>query len=176
MKWKGKLIDYIIEQLKDDSKWGNTMEKVLIDSSVGIHLAVFNEPFLSLVFNGKKKIESRFSMNNISPHEKIKKGDVVILKVSGGLVKGIFIAGEVKFFNKLNKSVIKKIQTEYGELICSSYDKDFWINRDRANYASLIEVKKIKKLPPFKIEKKDRNGWSVLREGLSNSSLFSEKL
>lgn len=173
MKWKGKLINYVIEQLKDDSKWGNTIEKVLLDSSVRIHLAVFNEPFLSLVFNGKKKIESRFSMNKISPYKKIKKGDVVILKKSGGLVTGIFVAGNVKFFHKLNKSLMKQIETEYGELICSAYDKDFWKNRDRTNYASLIEVKKIKKLPPFKSDKKDRSGWSVLREEFSEN-LFSE--
>jgi len=173
MKWKGKLINHIIEQLKDDSKWGNTIEKVLIDSSIGIHLAIFNEPFLSLVYDGKKKIESRFSINKISPYEKIKKGDVVILKESGGLVTGIFVAGEVKFFHKPDKSVLKKIETEYGVLICSAYNKDFWKLRDKAKYASLIEVKKIKKLSPYKSEKKDRSGWSILREGISDN-LFSE--
>lgn len=173
MKWKGKLINYIIEQLKDDLKWGNTIEKVMLDPTVRIHLAVFNEPFLSLVFDGKKKIESRFSMNKISPYKKIKKGDLVILKESGGFVTGIFVAGNVKFFHKLNETLLKQIETEYGELICSAYDKDFWETRDKKKYASLIEVKKIKKLPPFKSEKKDRSGWSVLREEHSDI-LFTE--
>jgi len=173
MKWKGKLINHIIEQLKDDTKWRNTIEKVLVDASVSIHLAVFNEPFLSLVFEGKKKIESRFSRNKIGPYDKIKKGDVVILKESGGPVTGIFVAGEVKFFNNLNKAVVDKIETEYGEQICTSYDKDFWKSRDKANYASLIEVKKIKKLPVYKSEKKDRSGWSILRVGIT-SNLFEQ--
>ena len=83
MKWKDKLINYIIEELKEDSKWGNTIERVLDDSSLGIHLAIFNEPFLSLVFNGKKKIESRFSINRICPYGKIKKGDNLILSSFG---------------------------------------------------------------------------------------------
>lgn len=175
MKWKGKLINHIIEQLKDDPKWGNTIEKVLFDPSIGIHLAIFNEPFLSLVFSGQKRIESRFSINKISPFKKIKRGDVVILKESGGFVTGVFVAGDVKFFHKLSKPVIKQIEADYGQLICSAYDKDFWKNRDRSNYASLIEVKKIRKLVPFKSEKKDRTGWSVLREGLS-SNLFGETI
>lgn len=71
--------------------------------------------------------------------------------------------------------MLKQIKTEYSELICSIYDKDFWDNRERANYASLIEVKKIKKIHPVKSEKKDRSGWSVLREGLP-SNLFSETI
>lgn len=173
MKWKGKLIDYIIEQLQDDLKWGHTIKKILLDPTVRIHLAVFNEPFLSLVFDGKKKIESRFSIHKISPYKKIKKGDLVILQESGGLVTGIFVAGKVKFFHKLDDTVLKQIEKEYGELICSDYDKDFWKNRDKKNYASLIEVKKLKKLPPYKSEKKDRSGWSVIREEHSNI-LFTE--
>jgi hypothetical protein len=174
MKWKGKLINHVVEQLKDDSKWGNTIEKVLIDPSVGIHLAVFNEPFLSLIINGEKKMESRFSMNKISPFGKVKKGDVIILKESGGLVTGAFVAGEVMFFQNINNIVLEEIEFNYGKAICSSHDKDFWKNRDKAKYGSLIEVKKIKKLPPFKSEKKDRSGWSVLRVGMSGT-LFNEQ-
>jgi len=176
MKWKGKLINYIIKQLKDDPEWGNTIEKILIDISVGIHLAVFNEPFLSLVFDGKKKIESRFSINKISPYEKIKEGDVVILKESGGPITGIFVVGEVKFFKQLDKCLIAKIEDEFGELICTSYDKDFWTKREKANYASLIEVNKIKKLPPFKSEKRDRSGWSILRATPLYRDLFDENI
>jgi ASC-1-like (ASCH) protein len=175
MKWKGKLISYIVEQLKDDPKWENTIERVLIDSTIGVHLAIFNEPFLSLILNGEKKIESRFSINKISPYGKVKKGDVIILKESGGFIKGIFIAGDVWFYHNLDKSSMRHIESQYGELICSAYDKEFWENRNRANYASLIEVKKIKKLPSYRSEKKDRSAWSVLKEGMV-SSLFGLSL
>jgi ASC-1-like (ASCH) protein len=176
MKWKGTLINYIIEQLKDDSEWGNTIEKILVDISVGIHLAVFNEPFLSLVFSGKKKIESRFSINKISPYERVKKGDIVILKESGGPVTGLFVVGEVRFFKHLDKFLMAKIENEFGEQICTSYDENFWMKREKANYASLIEVSKVKKLLPFKSEKRDRSGWSILRMTPQHSSLFDEKI
>jgi hypothetical protein len=167
MKWKGKLINYIIEQLKDDSQWGNTIEKMLVDTSIGIHLAIFNEPFLSLVYSKEKKIESRFSMNKISPFERVRKGDVVILKESGGLVTGVFVAGEVKFYHGLNRELLEEIEITHGADICSSYDRSFWKQRTKAKYATLIEVRKVKKILPFKSEKSDRSGWSILREGVS---------
>lgn len=173
MKWKSTLIKNIIEQLKDDATWSNTIEKILINSSIGIHLAVFNEPFLSLVYNGEKKIESRFSMNKISPFKKIKKGDVIIIKESGGPVTGIFVAGEVKFFHIVNKKILEEIENKYGKQICSTHDKDFWRNRSKAKYVSLIEVKKIKKIMSIKSEKNDRCGWSVLREGIIEN-IFNE--
>lgn len=172
MKWKDKLINNTIKQLKEDSKWRSIIDIVENDSSVGIHLAIFNEPFLSLVLTGEKKIESRFSINKISPYQRVKKGDVIILKESGGYVTGVFVAGKVEFFHNIEKRMLDEIEFKYGELICSSYDKDFWKNKNKAKYGSLIEVKKVKKLTPFKSEKLDRSGWSVLREGLSEN-LFS---
>lgn len=175
MKWKGKLVNNVIEQLQDDSAWGNTIEKMLINSSVGIHLAVCNEPFLSLLLNGEKKIESRFSINKISPYLKIMKGDIVILKASGGLVSGAFVSGNVTYFQTLTKKVLKEIEIKYGNEICSRYDKCFWSSRNKANYATLIEVKKVKSLIPFKSHKKDRTGWTILRNGISNS-LFEKSV
>ena len=166
MKWKGKLINYIIERLKDDSQWGNTIEKLLVDSSVGVQLAIFNEPFLSLIYDKQKKIESRFSMNKRTPFEKVRKGDVIILKESGGLVTGVFVAGDVKYFQIANKKTLEVIETNYAEGICSNADANFWKSRAKSKYVTLIEVKKVKKILPFKSEKKDRSGWSILREGI----------
>ncbi|QOJ27852.1 MAG: hypothetical protein HRU80_02800 [Ignavibacteriales bacterium] len=173
MKWKGKLINYLIEQLKEDSQWGNTIEHLLFDLSIGIHLAIFNEPFLSLVYKKEKKIESRFSVNRRIPFERVKKGDVIILKESGSFVTGVFVAGEVNFFHLADKETLKYIEANFGKAICADYDTNFWKNRAKSKYATLIEVKKIKKIAPYKSEKKDRSGWSILREGISED-LFTQ--
>lgn len=174
MKWKGKLINYIIEQLKDDAQWENVLGRILIDYSVGIHLAIFNEPFLSLIYNGNKTIESRFSVNRISPFGKIQKGDIILLKESGGSINGICIAGNIRFYPNLNSKNKIEIESTYGEKICTSYDKEFWENHAEAKYASLIEIEKVKKTTPFKCNKSDRRGWSIVREGISDS-LFVQK-
>lgn len=173
MKWKDKLISQLTKELKQDSDWKSIYEKVLNkEKGVGVHLAIFNEPYLSLIFEGKKKIESRFSINRISPFGRIKKGDLIVLKKSGGAVMGFFIAGEIEYFNNLDNKILKKIENEYGDLICSNIDKSFWKERTKSNYATLVAVKKIKKISPFHIDKKDRMSWVVLR-GNDEFTLFS---
>lgn len=174
MKWKGKLINYIIGELKGDAQWEDILGKILIDYSVGIHLAIFNEPFLSLVYDGKKTIESRLSINKISPFAKIKKGDIILLKESGGFINGIFIAGNVRFYHNLNSKSKDEIESLYGVNICTSIDKHFWEHNTEAKYATLIEVEQVKKTTPFKCSKSDRRGWSIVREGISDS-LFMQK-
>ena len=129
MNWKQNLINFIDKELNKSGLNG---------PSLGIHLAVFKEPFLSLVLSGKKKVESRFSIKKSSPYEKIKKGDVVILKESGGLVVGFFISGKVKFFNNLNTNTMKEIENTYSELACFGFDKNFWKTKSKTKYTSLI--------------------------------------
>lgn len=105
-------------------------------------------------------------MNKRTPFEKVRKGDVIILKESGGLVTGVFVAGDVNYFRIANKKTLEVIKTNYAEGICSNADANFWKSRAKSKYVTLIEVKKVKKILPFKSEKKDRSGWSILREGI----------
>jgi ASC-1-like (ASCH) protein len=162
MKWKKELIKHLKRELYKDSRWSAIAEKISEDSSVGVHLAIFNEPFLSLIFTGQKKIESRFSINMISPYRKVAEGDIIVLKESGGMIVGVFLAGNVMYFSNPDKKGFEKLKSEYGDLIGSNYDKDFWKKRQNTRYVTLIEVKKVKKLIPFASEKNDRLGWSVV--------------
>jgi len=175
MKWKGKLVKDFFSQLTYHSKTENKANDFLNNSS-GIHLAIFNEPFLTLILKGEKTIETRFSVNKISPFKRVVEGDVIILKESGGFVRGAFIAGKVMYYENTNESIINEIKNKYGNLICSSYDKNFWEHRKKANYISLIEVKKVKEIKPFKSEKKNRMAWATLKENNGNNeTLFAEE-
>ena len=173
MKWKGKLLRDFRGELNNNSKTANQTDEFL-DNSTGVHLAILNEPYLTLILNGKKKIETRFSVNKISPFKKVVEGDVIILKESGGYIRGAFIAGKVKYYENINESVMNEIKNKYENLICSSYDNNFWEHRKKANYISLIEVKKVKEFKPFKSEKKNRMAWAILKENNNNETLFAE--
>lgn len=169
MKWKDKLINYLTKQLYDDYEWRTIVDKIEKEQSIGIHLAVFTEPFLTLVCKGEKSIESRFSQNKITPFEKVSKGDIVLIKESGGYVKAVFIVGEVRFYTYLNENRLREIEDSYGKFICSKYDSTFWESRAKANFATLIEIKTLRQLEPFHIEKNDRTGWSTLKLGYGNT-------
>lgn len=169
MKWKGKLIEHLIKELSNTESWNSIIEKLLHNSPIGIHLAIFNEPFLSLLLNGEKKIESRFSINRVPPFMKVAKGDVILIKEAGGPIIGLFLAGEVRYFQNLKPNLLIDIESKYGNMICTSYDDEFWESRKAAKYATLINVEMIKELYPFKDGKSDKTGWSVIRTGISNS-------
>lgn len=62
-----------------------------------IHLGVFTEPYLSLMLNGVKTIESRFSKNKILPYNQISKNDIVIIKKSGGQILGYLYKRSIVF-------------------------------------------------------------------------------
>lgn len=173
MRWKDSLIEELKRELRNDKNWDSIRTKLEHNENIGIHLAIFNEPYLSLIFDGQKSIESRFSIKKISPYKKINSGDLVVLKKSGGPVMGIFIAGEIKFFNKLSENHWEYIEKKYGNLICTHYDSEFWSKRENTRYATLIDIENIKKLTPFKINKKDRSGWSLIHQN-NSKDLFKD--
>jgi len=67
-------------------------------STRGIHLAVLVEPYLSLILDGKKTIESRFSINRHAPFEQVQRGDVLILKRSSGPIEGLCTVSDAWFY------------------------------------------------------------------------------
>lgn len=126
-----------------------------------MHLGIFTEPYLSLMLNGKKIIESRFSKNKIAPYNQISKNDIVIVKKSGGDITAYFKIKDVIFFD-LSKTPIKEIKEKYSKELCVS--EDFWKQKAQSNYATLIFIDKIIKVKPFPIHKKGMQTWIVLNK------------
>lgn len=124
-----------------------------------IHLGIFIEPYLTYMLAGQKTIESRFSKAKISPYEKIKKGDIVFIKRSGGPVIGYFTVKEVHFFD-FETTPIEYIKEKYAKELC--VNKEFWNKKKDSKYATLIEIDNLKELSPFTITKKNMQTWIVL--------------
>lgn len=165
MKWKEKIIDRLIKELKSNSDWSTVYNKLILnDFEIGIHLAIFTEPYLSLLLDGKKTIESRFSINRVSPFGRVNKGDIVVIKKAGGLVVGFFLVDMVEYTYNMNVRKLKIIEQEYGDKICSTVDPDFWKLRENSKYVTLIGVNKVIEVEPFNIEKSDRIAWVVIKE------------
>ncbi len=128
----------------------------------GIHLAVLVEPYLSLILQGKKTIESRFSLNRHAPFEQVQRGDVIILKRSSGPVQGICRVADAWFYH-LDPDTWPEIE-RYASALCMD-DSPFWKQKRGASYASLMRIEEIVRVPNFEIDKLDPRGWVVLRPG-----------
>ena len=175
MKWKDKVFKEIIKEIDGDGTWDEITKKLKSNrNDFGVHVAIFSEPYLTLLVTGKKKIESRFSINKISPYGRISKGDIVLVKKGGGPVVAMFIAGDVKFFSGLNVPKLKLVEQQYAELICSNVDPLFWQARENSKFGTLIEVGLVRAIGPVIINKSDRTAWSIVQNKLI--SLFDSPI
>jgi hypothetical protein len=150
----------------NDTFWNAYFER---EPSFGVHLAIFNEPYLRYVLDGTKTVESRFSVNRCPPYSRVTRGDLLLLKRAGGPVMGICAVGAVQFYN-LDPASWQQIRRDYTTALCAQ-DPDFWAAREAAAYATLMQVSNARNIPPFEFPKKDRRGWVVLRSSAAELNL-----
>jgi hypothetical protein len=164
MKWKEVIYNNFILQISEKTEWKSIIEKLTIENSIGLHLAIFNEPFLSAVLTGNKTIESRFTTKNIQPFGKVYSGDIILVKESGGKVLGFFIAKNVNYWHRSINNTLFSLKHKYDKGICSNLVNDFWETKRNCKYGTLISIDKFEKINPFSTEKNDRSGWVVIKE------------
>lgn len=134
------------------------------------HLAIFGPPFLDLILEGRKTLEGRFSKVRCAPFGVIEEGDVVLMKESGGLVKGSFVVAKVESFGNLSQEKLGELEARYGESLCADADPQYWQKRRASKYATLIHVARPTRFErPFPFPKRDRRGWVVLDKPINTT-------
>lgn len=149
-----------------------------METKHGKHLAIFTPPFVDLILDGKKTIESRFSKVRCAPYGAVKEGDIVLMKEVGGLVLGEFTIARVETFSNLNEDSINELAEKYEKELCADADKNFWERRRDSRYATFMYVlNPIRYEKPFPYPKRDKRGWVVIEKfsvGVQRS-LFKEE-
>lgn len=141
----------------EESNQGLWLDKIRNINKSRIHIAVMVEPYLSYILEGKKTIESRFSKNRMSPFQKINKGDIIILKKSGGGYVAAFEAGEVRFFEPEDEKDIEEIRREYNDRLCIA--NDFWELKSDSRFVTLIDVTNLCVFKEFQMNEPNRKSW-----------------
>ncbi|MGE0847736.1 MAG: hypothetical protein AB7L41_15830 [Flavobacteriaceae bacterium] len=153
--------DDVLERLNGHPFWLTYFSDATRPSGrVGIHLAVFAEPFLSMVLSGEKTIESRFSRNRCAPYGEIGDGDIILLKQVAGPICGLALVRRCWYYD-LATEPIDRIRLRFGAGIAAA--DDFWAAREDAHYATLIELGAPTAIGPVACEKRDRRGWVALQ-------------
>lgn len=124
------------------------------------HLAIMKKGYIEKILSGEKKIESRFSLNRVTPYHKIAAGDKVYMQEVGKEVTAVFEVGDVRFFEDLSEKQVEGIRAQYGKDICA--EDDFWERKKNAKYATLIYVKEPREITPFKVYKNDRSAFKTV--------------
>ena len=129
------------------------------------HVAIFTPPFLDLILDGRKTIESRWSKMRCAPYGQVQVGDVVLMKRSGGLVAGEFTVAQVESFSDITEELLHKLAARYTKALCAEADEHFWDVRSGSRYGTLLAIASpIRYHRPFPYPKRDRRGWVVLDE------------
>lgn len=154
--------------------WGQYIcELDQTDARVGLHLAVFVEPYLRLILRGRKTIESRFSVKSLAPYRKVEIGDVLLLKRAGGPVTGACRVADVWFYG-LEANSWSAIRKDFADAMCVS-DTEFWRKRESARYGTLMRIDEVRTMPSLFLNKRDRRGWVILKSSSgSDSCLWRE--
>jgi hypothetical protein len=149
-----------------DSYWGSRLggDEAEDGARRGIHLAVLVEPFLEYILEGRKTVESRFSIRRVAPFDRVDSGDIVLLKRSCGPIVGLCEVSDVWFYH-LDPASWLEIREDYGRALCIE-DPEFWRTRQHTSFATLMRLQHTRELPPVPFPKRDRRGWVVLRRRL----------
>ena len=155
---RSTIVSTLQKRLGHDSTW----LKKLSSNQYVVHLAIFREPYLRFIMEGRKKIETRFAKRRCAPFERVSDGDVVLLKRAGGEVVGICEVEKVWFYH-LDPEAFAFIKARFGELICPA-DVSFWAEREGNAVATLMLIKNVIPISGVRIEKRDRRGWVIFEE------------
>jgi hypothetical protein len=155
--WKRTLLDRL-SILCGNTPFAHAFERS--DVSVGIHLAVFIEPYLTFLLQGKKTVESRFSINKHAPFGQVQAGDILILKRSSGPVCGLCKIASVWFY-RLDAKTWPEIE-RFSEALCMD-GSAFWEKKRAASFATLMQIENVHALEEFDIGKEDPRSWVVVR-------------
>jgi hypothetical protein len=153
--------DELLERVDSQSFWLTYLSDAARPTSpIGIHLAIFAEPFLSMVLSGQKTIESRFSRNRCAPYGEIDDGDIILLKEVAGPICGLALARRIWCYD-LGIEPLGRIRHRFGKNMGAT--DEFWSSRVDALYATLIELDAPTSIAPLNCDKRDRRGWVSLR-------------
>jgi len=119
------------------------------------HIAIMKKSYglIEKILSGEKTIESRWYQNRCAPWNKIKAGDTIYFKNSGGLVEVCAKVSKVKQYQELNDQKRSEIISKYGQFIGTQLIPNFQTNVSNKNYCILILLKSAHKIVPFHISK-----------------------
>lgn len=122
------------------------------------HVAIMKKSWelIPKILDGRKKIESRWSINRCAPWGRVATGDVVYFKNSGEPVTAKAEVSKVISFENLTFKKIKEILTNFGNdggIAVSDLENTInWAKNKR--YCSLIYLENPSPVKPFNINKK----------------------
>jgi len=127
------------------------------------HLAVLKKRYLEAILAGRKRVESRFTRTRRQPFGRVRLGDRLFLKASGGPVCGTAVVARVEQFEDLTPERMFQIKKRYNSEIQAG--QQYWREKAACRFGILLWLEDVRRIEPVRISKRDWRAWVVLSEG-----------
>lgn len=118
---------------------------------------------MPLILQGKKTLETRFSLTRQPPFARVNVGETIFLKVTGGPIVASAQVDRVWFYSGLTLDEIVRLKAEYNDLVQAS--GEYWRQKQHSRYATFIALRDVRRMEPTCLaDKKDRRAWVTLEQ------------
>ncbi|MEX2213143.1 MAG: ASCH domain-containing protein [Phycisphaeraceae bacterium] len=108
---------------------------------MSIHVAIMMRPYLQMILDGRKAIESRLTVRPLVPFNVIKPGERIFFKASSGPFMATAIAEEIFFFDALTPAKVAALHKRFNKEVCG--DAQFWEWKKDSKYATFTRLTKV---------------------------------
>jgi len=154
---------HALRQATPDEVWRRRLYRLERARQRRLHVAIMHEPFLSLLMDRGKTIESRFTVNRIAPYQRAAAGDVLALKKPAGAVVGLALVADVRFYelDPREPTMLSELRRSFAVQIAAT-DDEFWEARAHKRYVTLLDVAHPIAISAVEVRKRDRRSWAAL--------------
>ena len=106
------------------------------------HVAILKWPYIGLILDGSKTIESRFTKTPRPPYRCVESGDRIYFKASAGPYMATAIAGRVEYYENLAPRKIASLRKQFNDAIRG--EDSYWQAKSNSKFATLIGLRHVK--------------------------------
>lgn len=130
-----------------------------------IHVAILKRPYLKLILDGRKTIESRLTRTAQPPYGCIQPGERIFLKASSGPFMATAIAGKVEQHDKLQAYDILRLRMLHDIAVCG--DDAYWETKRDSRFAVFVELTRVEPIEVGPNYPKSMRAWHVVDDKLN---------
>ncbi len=129
------------------------------------HVAILKRPYLRMILDGRKTVESRLTKTVQPPFGSIAPGERIFLKVSAGPFMATALAGNIDQHDKLTPSDIDRLRMRYDHAVCGN--EDYWQAKRDSRYAVFVELTAVEPIRVGPTYPKSMRAWHVIDDQLN---------
>lgn len=139
------------------------------------HVAIVHASYLDLILCGEKSVEARLSLTRQPPYGKVRAGDVVWFKASGGGFGACATVSRARSWQHLDPAGVDRLRAEFDGVIRGS--AAFWASKRRARFATLIWLESVRAVDTGPAYRRSAGGraWYILSPLRSGAAPRAER-